>query len=192
MAPPDRFTALPAELRNAVYDLVLPETGIFLYEAKNGIVRPRKSLSHEDGLPPAILAVSRQIRKETLQLFSQKTKQRIKATLEDLPTVAEWYSRVADTCGFSQLGTNGIHLQVEAWCVGRRWLKKHFFPWVKFVRATGLARDAMTLWSYVGVNSTLEMDGMLDEAHALGLKVWTDGWDEGRLDAEFREWAEGV
>ena len=185
---PDRFSALPGEIRNAIYELVLPKNKKFFRVVRSNSVRPHGFFRDQQRPDPALLAVSRLTRQETSQIFFKHNEQRIiSSSLSDLSAVARWLSRIIDLCG----------PQPFERCVKVHMCNASFeglyglFPLVEVAAFQGLRQDMLLLY-IPGIDRSRRLEDMFEEAFGLGRQAWTDGWDIERLKDEFQRWLEEV
>ena len=199
MSKPDRFSALPPELRDLIYDLLLTSEQHYNYTVRNSMVVPIRTYNPPEQL--SLLSVSRQVRQEaSKRIFSNNPQYIDETSLADLSSVADWLSHVVDLCGTRPFPISEwepfIISVTDADCDNFELV----LPLVEVMRSSGLRRDMVVLY---GHHINARMDGpqwdprfkilsVLEEALDLGRHAWRRGWTAEELEEDFWGWVEDV
>ena len=195
----NHLTALPAELRNTIYEIALHEPDYHYLHVEAGVVRPK----NQGFMHPCILAVSRQIREEALPIYFNTNKFMINTKMAELPIVAEWVTRTVENCGLKAFETPERRLLIVIF--DAEWATfESIFPLAEMARATGMDEKMLLM----GIHDNLEpmrnpsaeerqkrkaveesicaLQGVLQGALRFGLQARTEGLDAEDFEVAFQ------
>ncbi|KAK5117423.1 hypothetical protein LTR85_008808 [Meristemomyces frigidus] len=95
----DRLSALPPELRNSIYELVLrtvPKSGHIMLGIVDGAVRRQDG----EGRPiPGLLGASKVIRREVSQMYYRFNAHTMYTSIDDIQVASDWLAATIRLCG---------------------------------------------------------------------------------------------